>query len=96
MDWEDFDWTFCAKADDTDVFLALYHAYYKKIFWTAHSLLNDVSTAEEIVRETFLIAWKRLDTLESPCGFSAWMEEIASNLCRSFLDNTLLIRSETS
>jgi RNA polymerase sigma factor (sigma-70 family) len=38
-------------------------------------------TAEDIAQETLLIAWWRIDTLQSPEHLDAWLDGICRNLC---------------
>jgi len=37
---------------------------------------------EDVVQETLFQAWKHLDRLHTPEGFSAWIDEICRNMCR--------------
>lgn len=37
---------------------------------------------EDVVQETLFQAWKHLDRLHTPEGFSAWIDEICRNICR--------------
>jgi RNA polymerase sigma-70 factor (ECF subfamily) len=37
---------------------------------------------EDVIQETLLEAWKHLDRLHTPKGFSAWIDEICRNICR--------------
>jgi RNA polymerase sigma factor (sigma-70 family) len=37
---------------------------------------------EDVVQETLLEAWRHLDRLHRPEGFSVWLDEICRNICR--------------
>src|SRR5260370_32328381 len=67
-----------AAAGDQRAFAAL-HARYKK--WVHAILLARLppSDAEDQVQEVFLVAWKKLSTLDRSAGFGAWLGAIARN-----------------
>jgi RNA polymerase sigma factor (sigma-70 family) len=50
---------------------------------TAFALTGEVSIADDIVQETFLVAWQRLDQLQDPGKLRAWLCTIARNLAKS-------------
>ena len=58
-------------------FEALYRAHYAAIVAYVHRRIDPVS-AEEIVAETFAIAWRRLDTV--PAEPLPWLYVVAQNL----------------
>jgi RNA polymerase sigma factor (sigma-70 family) len=39
---------------------------------------------EDAVQETLIIAWRALERLRAPEGFSFWVDEICRNICRRF------------
>lgn len=43
----------------------------------AHSLVQDLSLAEDIAQQTFLIAYRKIDSLREPALFPAWLRGIA-------------------
>ncbi|WJL95801.1 sigma-70 family RNA polymerase sigma factor [Microbacterium sp. ET2] len=45
-------------------FRSLYRAYVQPVYWIAHGLLHDVSDAEDVTQETFLVAWRKLPSLD--------------------------------
>jgi len=48
-------------------------------------LLSDRHLAQDIVQETFLRAWRHMDTLRGgPASEKAWLCRIAVNLCRDY------------
>ena len=47
---------------------------------------GSVTDAEDLVQETFLRAWKRLETFEGRASFRSWLYKIATNTCLDFLD----------
>ena len=52
---------------------ALVRAYYTDIYRYAVWLIKDPSIAQDIVQETFLRAWKSLDSLQDEQAAKAWL-----------------------
>jgi len=51
-----------------------------------YRLLGSLHEAEDLVQETMLRAWRRLDTFEGRASFRAWLYKIATNACLDALD----------
>ena len=52
-----------------------------------YRILGSLHEAEDMVQETMLRAWKRLDTYEGRASFRSWLYKIATNACLDFLDS---------
>ncbi len=52
---------------------ALVHAFHADIFRYAYYLVKDSSIAEDIVQETFLRAWRSLDSLKDEKAAKSWL-----------------------
>ena len=52
---------------------ALVHAYSKDLYRYGYWLCHDRETAEDLVQETFLRAWRAIDTLENPKAAKSWL-----------------------
>ncbi|WP_194362722.1 sigma-70 family RNA polymerase sigma factor [Neptunicella marina] len=52
---------------------ALVHAWHADIFRYAYWLIKDKSIAEDVVQETFLRAWKSLDSLQDEKAAKSWL-----------------------
>ncbi|MGG5252370.1 RNA polymerase sigma factor [Neobacillus sp. SM06] len=58
-------------------FNQLFSQYYRRVFSVAFSVAKDRFLAEDIVQETFLKAYQKLDTLKDVCKIGAWLSAIA-------------------
>ncbi|MEU5825531.1 RNA polymerase sigma factor [Streptomyces sp. NPDC047803] len=72
------------RAGDRQAFAALYEAYARPVYNHAYRLTGDWSTAEEVMSETFLAAWRTRQAVE-PEGDSLlpWLLGIATNKARN-------------
>lgn len=61
---EDQDWVLRAAAGDEDAFRALYRAHVRPVYWIAHGILGSAADAEDVTQETFVVAWRKLASLE--------------------------------
>jgi len=52
---------------------ALVHALHKDLYRYAYWLTHDQSVAEDLVQETFLRAWKALDSLKDEKAAKSWL-----------------------
>jgi len=66
-------------------FEELYVIYFGKIYALARMILKNEADAEDILQETFITAWRKLDTLKTAQTFSVWLQIIAKNLCNNHL-----------
>lgn len=53
-----------AAAGSDHAFRALYRAYARPVYWIAHGLLRDIGDAEDVMQETFVVAWRKLPGFE--------------------------------
>ncbi len=59
--------------------LEVYNRYYKAMYNTAIRILRDSYKAEDIMQESFLTAFSKLETLKDKTVFSAWLKRIVVN-----------------
>ena len=68
-----------ALAGQQDAYAGLLQRYERLVFSLIMRLVRDPGVAEELAQETFLKAFRRLDTFDRQRGFSAWLLRIAHN-----------------
>ncbi len=59
--------------------LELYNRYYKAMYNTAYRIVKDSYKAEDIMQESFLTAFTKLETLKDTKMFSSWLKRIVVN-----------------
>ena len=75
-----------ARNGDEGQFSELTEPYRRELQVHCYRILGSLHEAEDMVQETMLKAWKRLDTFEGRASFRSWLYKIATNSCLDFLD----------
>ena len=63
----------CDMKEKQKRYEALVHAFHADIYRYAYYLVKDSSIAEDIVQETFLRAWRSLDSLKDEKAAKSWL-----------------------
>ena len=73
--------TLVLRAQDGDIlaFAVLLEAHEPDISALCRDILHHEAEAELIVQETFLTAWRRLDSLTNPEDFASWLFRMAAH-----------------
>ena len=69
------------KGGDRGAFQALVGLYQQKVFAMAYAVLHDKEDAMDIVQETFLRVYQKMDTFKPGSNFLNWLLQITKNLC---------------
>jgi RNA polymerase sigma-70 factor, ECF subfamily len=66
-----------ARRGDEDAFRGLVERYSSLLFRVAYRITGNPEDAEDVVQETFLKAFRRLDQYEERASFGSWLHPIA-------------------
>ncbi|WNX85303.1 sigma-70 family RNA polymerase sigma factor [Agathobaculum sp. NTUH-O15-33] len=70
-----------ARRGELPAFEELVTLYEKRVFAVALRSSGSPEDAADITQETFLRAWRGMDSFRGDSGFSTWLFRIAMNLC---------------
>ena len=93
-----------AKSGNKKSFDKLYEITHNDVWYNCLSLLKDEENAKDIMQETYITAFLKLDTLNDEQKFCGWITSIAVNKCKNKLkgkveyqidDEVLIVETET-
>ncbi len=67
------------KSNNQFAQLEIYNRYYKAMFNVAFRIVKDRYEAEDILQDSFLSAFTKLDTVKDTMTFGAWLKRIVIN-----------------
>ena len=76
-----------ARAGDQEAFAKLVEPYRKQLLVHCYRILGSFEDAEDMLQETFVRVWKRLDSFEGRSSLRAWLYKIATNASLDGLDS---------
>jgi RNA polymerase sigma-70 factor (ECF subfamily) len=76
-----------AKAGDQHAFEQLIEPHRRELLVHCYRILGSFEDAEDMLQETLLRAWKRLDSFEGRSSLRAWLYKIATNASLDALDS---------
>jgi RNA polymerase sigma-70 factor (ECF subfamily) len=68
-----------ARTKDFAAFEELLDRYEDKVFRLAYRFVRNETEAKEILQDTFLSIWRKLDTFKGDAQFSSWLYRVAAN-----------------
>jgi len=76
-----------ARGGDQEAFAQLIDPYRKQILVHCYRILGSFEDAEDMLQETQVRVWKRLDSFEGRSSLRAWLYKIATNASLDALDS---------
>jgi RNA polymerase sigma factor (sigma-70 family) len=67
------------KIGDQKAQFQVYKLYYKAMYNTSLRIVTDTMEAEDIMQESFLSAFEKIDTYSGTVSFGAWLKKIVIN-----------------
>jgi RNA polymerase sigma factor (sigma-70 family) len=67
------------KTGDQKAQFQIYKLYYKAMYNTSLRIVNDTMEAEDIMQESFLSAFEKIDNYSGIVSFGAWLKKIVIN-----------------
>lgn len=74
-----------ALGGNAQAFDELYACSCQSVWFTCIQLLKNEQDAKDLMQDTYLTAFSKLDTLENPDAFIGWINRIAINNCKNYL-----------
>lgn len=84
--------------NDASALEALYKLTYQKAYYIAKSMLKNDDDALDILQDSYISAFRKLDKLLEPSAFQSWFNKIVVNNCKNYMlkkKPTLFKDSET-
>jgi RNA polymerase sigma-70 factor, ECF subfamily len=75
-----------ARAGDHEAFAQLIDPYRRQLLVHCYRILGSFEDAEDMLQETLLRVWKRLDSFEGRSSLRAWLYKVATNASLDALD----------
>ena len=67
------------KSGNQNAQLEVYNRYYKAMYNIAYRIVKDSFEAEDIMQDSFLTAFTKLDSLKDTLTFGSWLKRIVTN-----------------
>ena len=85
MCMEQKDLVLLAQKGDISAQEELYKATYQRAYYLALKLLQNADDAMDILQESYIVAFRALDSLQNPEAFSSWFAQIVANRSKNLL-----------
>ena len=76
-----------AREGDQEAFAQLIEPYRKQLMVHCYRILGSFEDAEDMLQETLVRVWKRLDSFEGRSSLRAWLYKVATNATLDALDS---------
>ncbi len=66
-------------------FEEMVNVYSRQLYWQIHYMLQNHEDTDDVLQNTFIKAWKGIDTFKGEAALSTWLYRIAQNEALTFL-----------
>lgn len=84
-----------ARQKDNAAMEELFKTYYGEVLFICKKYNLNEADAADVAQETFIKAFKEINTLENPAKFPKWLSRIASNKCLDLLKHNKTLTMDT-
>lgn len=70
-----------SRGGDGEAFSRLVRAHQRRVFRLAGRFFREREDVEDVAQETFLTAWRKLDTYRAKAPFEHWLTRVCLNCC---------------
>jgi RNA polymerase sigma-70 factor (ECF subfamily) len=81
------------KKGDRKAQMEIYKSYYKAMYNVSLRIIKNTAEAEDVMQESFLSAFQKLDTFKGEVTFGAWLKRIVINKSLDLIKNKKAIIS---
>lgn len=74
-----------ALEKDKDAWSELYKATSNSTYFTAYSMMKNKEDALDVMQNSYIAAFSKLEQLEDAVSFAAWIKRIVVNNCKNML-----------
>jgi RNA polymerase sigma-70 factor (ECF subfamily) len=79
------------KLGDQKAQFKIYKLYYKAMYNTSLRIVGDITDAEDIMQESFLSAFEKIETYSETVAFGAWLKKIVVNRSLDYVNKKKMI-----
>ena len=87
MELTDIDLVERVRGGDDDAFRILVERHTRSLYRTAYRITNNAADADDVVQETFLRAYRAIDSYDGRASFTTWAHRIAVNCALDLIDS---------
>jgi RNA polymerase sigma-70 factor, ECF subfamily len=73
------------QSGDLSAYETIFDCFRQRVYSLAVTIVKDSAVAEDVVQETFLAVFQKIDTFRGQASFETWLIAIAVNQCRLVL-----------
>lgn len=79
-----------ARDGDREAFELIVRTHFRVAFATARSIVDDPTTAEDVVQDAFVRCWQRLAQCQSPEAFGGWLRSVVRSVALNHIQRETL------